>query len=186
MPFSLSQYGGQIQLNDRLLKLLKICPENILTSCGVAWSSLPKWLLDPISKHKHRKHQRAQNKNWVHFTHHHNIYRYIYIENIEPANLDAILNQLYSLGEPLDHQTHWWRLVSLSCLMLEQERKTPHLFTFLQRPHCLDQVGSILPASELLPFNCSCRGGATPMQAKWIKLDLLIVWARVKFAPFCY
>ena len=36
----------------------------------------------------------------------------------------------------------------------------------------LDQVWSILPPLKLLPLNCSRRGGATPMQAKWIKLDL--------------
>ena len=40
----------------------------------------------------------------------------------------------------------------------------------------LDQVWSIWPALELLPLDCwrgvSNREGATPMQAKWIKLDL--------------
>ena len=51
----------------------------------------------------------------------------------------------------------------------------------------LDQVRSILPVLELLPLNCSrrmnsreqftrcvnSRGGAIPMQAQWIKLDLM-------------
>ena len=36
----------------------------------------------------------------------------------------------------------------------------------------LDQVWSILPALGLLPLNSNSRGWATPMQAKWIKLDL--------------
>ena len=41
----------------------------------------------------------------------------------------------------------------------------------------VDQVGSDLPALELLPLDCSrsCEqlGGATPMQARLIKLDLI-------------
>ena len=44
----------------------------------------------------------------------------------------------------------------------------------------LDQVWSTLPALELLPLDCSRRmnspGAATPMQAKWIKLDLAFIW----------
>ena len=42
----------------------------------------------------------------------------------------------------------------------------------------LDQVWSILPALELLPLHCSrgviSPGRATKMQAKWIKLDILV------------
>ena len=45
----------------------------------------------------------------------------------------------------------------------------------------LDQVWSILPALELLPLHSLRRGvnsggGATPMQAQWIKLDLGTSW----------
>ena len=48
----------------------------------------------------------------------------------------------------------------------------------------IDQVWSILPAFELITLDSSHRGvnsqgGATPMQAKWIKLDLLplrLIW----------
>ena len=39
----------------------------------------------------------------------------------------------------------------------------------------LDQVWSILPALELLPLNLNSWGGATPMQAKWIKPDLWMI-----------
>ena len=48
------------------------------------------------------------------------------------------------------------------------------LCTQMPRRAYLDQVRSILPALELIPLDCgvTSRGGATPMQAKWIELDL--------------
>ena len=38
----------------------------------------------------------------------------------------------------------------------------------------LVRIWSILPALELLPVGVNSWGGATPMQAKWIKLDLIL------------
>ena len=53
-------------------------------------------------------------------------------------------------------------------------------FTVYQSEYfLLDQIWSILPALELLPLEPQAKGGlnnqgrATPMQVKWIKLDLI-------------
>ena len=49
--------------------------------------------------------------------------------------------------------------------------------------HSIDQVWSILHALELLPLDSCCGvnswGGAMPMQAKWIKLDLDIAHIQI-------
>ena len=51
-----------------------------------------------------------------------------------------------------------------------------------QRGIILDQVRSILLALELLPSNLlNSQEGATPMQAKWIKLDLVLYYTRYYF-----
>ena len=52
----------------------------------------------------------------------------------------------------------------------------------------LDQIWFILPALELLPFDCGLnnRGGATPMQAKWIKLNLRYDWEMQAIFPLYY
>ena len=45
----------------------------------------------------------------------------------------------------------------------------------MSRERYLDQVRSVLPALELLPLHCSrsSQDRATPMQAKWIKLEAI-------------
>ena len=63
-------------------------------------------------------------------------------------------------------------------------------FWWLNQTLYLDQVWSILPTLELLPLNCSRRcgvnsqGGATPMQSKWIKLDLRFTQVSMGFRVF--
>ena len=68
-------------------------------------------------------------------------------------------------------------------------RRPPRYTLFPYTTLFRSQVWSILPVLELLPLDCGIhsQGGATPMQAKWIESDLVMVYVieRAYFDNVC-